>query len=389
MPASPAATFHRHALIPLLVAVAIGACSPGDRVPEAGQTRAQPSVAVTNPPRPPAQPVSALPSPGASPVPLTGYDVPGWAEAVAAVEEKRGSNQRLVVPAALMHGADRRVFLATQLADATETRVHTPHDLADVAAMLRSGELVEVPPLSEDHLLYDVGADVHVDPLSHYDPGTNDVTPLPSASEEYQAVTALAADYGGHSYDLTQPSDSTRFQARLLSSLRPEARDVLDELARAYHERFGRRLPVSSLVRTLQYQRRLSRVNPNASRLELSPHTTGLAFDVLYKFMPNDEQDFVMQEIARLEQEGRVEALRERRNCFHVYVFESRQRPAGTLVASFFDEVEAAHPGSAPGATVSRPRAGARARTAAVRRGGAKRRASAAARTRKARRPPR
>jgi hypothetical protein len=333
--------------------------------------------------------VAPLPSPGASPIPLTGYDVPGWPEAVAQMEEKRGSNERLSVPPELQHGSDRRVFLASQLADATESRVHTPHDLADVAMMLRSGELVEVPPLTDDHLLYDVGADVHVDPFSHYDPGTNDVTPLSPDSEEYAAVTALAADYGGYAYDLTQRSDSARFQARLLSSVRPEARAVLDQLAAAYRARFGRRLPVSSLVRTMQYQRRLSRVNANASRLELSPHTTGLAFDVLYKFMANDEQNFVMREIARLEQEGRVQGLRERNNCFHVYVFESGQRPAGTLVASFFDEVEAAHPGSAPRATVSRPRAGAKARTAAARKAPAKKKAAAPARTRKARRSPR
>jgi hypothetical protein len=371
------------------MAVAIGACSTGDRGTVSDRPDEPPAPSVTSEAPPPAQRVQPLPSPGASPVPLTGYDVPGWTEAVAALEEKRGSNERRVVPPELLHGSDRRVFLATQLADATETRVHTPHDLADVARMLRAGELVEVPPLTDDHLLYDVGADVRVDPLSHYDPEANEVTPLAPDSEEYRAMTELAAGYGGYTYDLAEPSDSTRFQARLLSSLRPEAKEVLDELARAYHGRFGRRLPVSSLVRTLQYQRRLSRVNRNASRLELSPHTTGLAFDVLYKFLPNDEQNFVMQEIARLEQEGRVEALRERNNCFHVYVFERGQRPEGPLVATFFDEVEAAHPGSAPGATVSRARASGKARTASARKGSAKRKATASARTRKARRPPR
>jgi hypothetical protein len=357
---------HRTALVLLLPALAAGACARGDRAPQPAQTGETPAAPVTTAPAPPVQPVSPLPAPSASPLPLTGYDVAGWAEAVAEVEQKRGSNERLSVPPELRHAADRRVFLATQLADATQTRVHTPHDLADVARMLRSGELVEVAPLTNLHLLYDVGADVHVDPLAHYDPETNEVTPLAPASDEYQAVTSLAAGFGGYSYDLSQPSDRARFQARLLSGLRPEARDVLDELAKAYQARFGRRLPVSSLVRTLQYQRRLTRVNPNASRLELSPHTTGLAFDVLYKFMPNDEQNFVMQELARLEQEGRVEALRERRNHIHVYVFEHGQRPAAPLVASFFDEVEAAHPGSAPRTTVSRTRAaGPRARVAA------------------------
>jgi hypothetical protein len=187
MPAESTAVFHRHALVPLLLAFTMAACSQGDRVPPQDRPVEAPAPTVTNPAPRPAQPVEALPAPGASPVPLTGYDVPGWTEAVAAVEEKRGSNERLKVPAELQHGADRRVFLARQLADATETRVHTPHDLADVAAMLRSGELVEVPPLTDDHLLYDVGADVRVDPLSHYDPGTNEVTPLSPDSEEYQA----------------------------------------------------------------------------------------------------------------------------------------------------------------------------------------------------------
>jgi hypothetical protein len=386
MPIRPARPFHAHALLPLLPAFAIAACTAGDRVPAGEQTAQEPGVTVTTVPSPPVRPAAPLPLPSTSPLPLAGYEVLGWAEAVQELEQGRGSNDRLNVPPELRHGADRRVFLASQLADATHTGVHTPHDLGDVAMMLRSGELVEVAPLSDTHLLYDVGADVRVDPLDHYDPATGTVTPLSPSSEEYQALTALASDFGGYSYDLTRASDRARFQARLLSGLRPEARGVLDELAAAYHARFGRRLPVSSLVRTLQYQRRLTRVNPNASKLELSPHTTGLAFDVLDKFMANDEQNFVMAELARLEQQGRVEALRERRNHIHVYVFETGARPPAALVASFFDEVEAAHPGSAPGATVSRPRAGPRARLAARRTGGGKK-ATASARTRKARRP--
>jgi hypothetical protein len=330
--------------------------------------------------------VAPLAPPAASPLPLTGYDVPGWAEAVAQVEEKRGSNERLDVPSELRHAPDKRIFLAAQLADATSSGVHTPRDLGDIARMLRAGELVEVPPLSDDHLLYDVGADVIVDPMVHYDPETNQTRPLDPSDEEYSAIMALAANFGGYSYDLGQPSDRSRFQARLLSALRPEARAVLDEIARGYHDRFGKRLAVSSLVRTMQYQRRLQRVNPNASKLDLSPHTTGLAFDVLYKFMPNDEQNFVMQEIARLEQEGKVEALRERRNCFHVYVFHTGQRPAETMVASLLDDVEAQqHPGGSR-TTVSRSRAAGAKAQAASRRAGGKRKPATAARSRRARR---
>lgn len=351
----------------VLLALGTGTCSSEKPLesPAASPSAEQTATTTTLPG--PARPVAPLPAPTTSPLPLTGYDVPGWAEAVAQIEEKRGSTETLDVPAELHHAADKRVFLATQLADATRTAVHTPHDLADLARMVRAGELVEVPPLSEDHLLYDVGADVRVDPLTHYDENTDKVTPLLEGEPEYADLTGLAADFAGYRYDLTNPSDRVRFQARLLSALRPEAKAVLDEIASAYHARFGRRLPVSSLVRTLQYQRRLSRVNPNASRLEVSPHTTGLAFDILDKFMPNDEQNFVMQEVARLERDGRVEALRERRNHIHVYVFETGERPPETLVASFFDEVEAAHPGSAPHASVSRARPGPKARVAAAR----------------------
>jgi hypothetical protein len=318
-------------------------------------------------------------------LPVTGYDVPGWAEAVAQVEEKRGSNERLDVPPELRHAADKRIFLAAQLADATSSGVHTPRDLGDIARMMRAGELVEVPPLSDDHLLYDVGADVSVDPMVHFDPETNQTRPLDPSDEEYSALSSLAANFGGYSYDLSRASDRSRFQARLLSALRPEAAAVLDEIARAYQQRFGKRLAVSSLVRTMQYQRRLTRVNPNASKLDISPHTTGLAFDVLYKFMPNDEQNFVMQEIARLEQQGRVEALRERRNCFHVYVFHTGQRPPETMVAGLLDDVEAQqHPGGTR-TTVSRARSGGGKAQVASRRAPARRKAATPARTRRGR----
>jgi hypothetical protein len=163
---------------------------------------------------------------------------------------------------------------------------------------------------------------------------------------EHAAITALARDFGGLSYNLDEPADRTRFQVRLLSLARPEARDVMLEVAHAYHERFGRLLPVTSLVRSQRYQRRLSRVNPNAALVDTAPHTTGMAFDISYKYMANDEQNFVMETLAELERGGTVEALRERRNHFHIYAFADGERPAEPLVASLLDDVEAANPGA-------------------------------------------
>jgi hypothetical protein len=94
-------------------------------------------------------------------------------------------------------------------------------------------------------------------------------------------------------------------------------------------------------------------VNRNATTLDLPPHSTGRAFDVSYTFMGADEQNFVMSEIARLEAAGRVQALRERLNHIHVYAFDDGTPPSDSLAASFFAEVEAAHPGSAPRTSVS------------------------------------
>ena len=66
-----------------------------------------------------------------------------------------------------------------------------------------------------------------------------------------------------------------------------------------------------------------------------------MAFDVSYRYMPADEQNFLVDELARMKREGRVEALRERRNSIHVYVFRSGP-PAEALIASQLETVEEA-----------------------------------------------
>jgi hypothetical protein len=143
----------------------------------------------------------------------------------------------------------------------------------------------------------------------------------------------LARDFGGRSYDLHDRESAREFQARLLSFLRPPALAVLEELGTAYQAKFERPLPATSLVRTEEYQRLLRESgNPNAADVAPPPHTTGLAFDIYYRFMTAAEQEFVMGEIARLEREGRVEALRELRDHYHVFAFPKGVRPDEKLV---------------------------------------------------------
>ncbi|HWX41518.1 MAG TPA: DUF5715 family protein [Blastocatellia bacterium] len=152
-------------------------------------------------------------------------------------------------------------------------------------------------------------------------------------SADYQAVAKLASNFGGKSYDLTDPSSRQEFKVRMLSFVRPQARAVIEEIAAAYKAQFGRPLPITSLVRTEEYQHNLSEKNPNAARNAVPPHTTGLAFDVYYHFMTAAEQDFLMTQIAALKDAGKVEALRETRDHFHVFAFADGSPPAEDLIA--------------------------------------------------------
>jgi hypothetical protein len=343
---------------------------------------------------PPVEKTEIAATPAPTPEPKTTPVPPEtWAAAIARVEEVRGSAGRIEVPSELQHYNDRRRFLALQMADSKEEGFDLPHDQAELVEMIQRGELVEIRALGDDYILYDVGTASREDPLTHYDAASGkDITLFPDfptyaeedarlADEEkrpgsagakaraqrvllssfyndaeqarrlfaeYRAVTEMAYDFRGLNYDLNQPADRTRFQVRLLSFIRPEARDVLLKIAHDYHERFGRRLPVTSLVRTQRYQRRMVRNSPNATGVDLAPHTTGMAFDVSYKFMAPDEQNFVMEEVARMEEAGQIEGLRERNNSIHVYTYADGHRPAEDLVTGFLDDVQAAHPNSGP-----------------------------------------
>lgn len=150
---------------------------------------------------------------------------------------------------------------------------------------------------------------------------------------EYETLANLARDFDDRSFDLSSPDARREFKIRMLSYLRPAARARLEEIALAYKQKFDRLLPVTSLIRTEEYQRWLGETgNPNAIRIKVPPHTTGLAFDVFTYYMTAEEQNFLMEEIARLEREGRVEALRENRNHIHVFAFADGTPPDESLV---------------------------------------------------------
>ena len=112
----------------------------------------------------------------------------------------------------------------------------------------------------------------------------------------------------------------------------------------AYQQKFDRPLPVSSLVRPEQYQHSLRRVNRNAVTIDTPPHSTGLAFDIDYRYMSVAEQNFVMNELARIKNEGRIEVIRERNANYHVFAFVNGTRPNDDLVSASLEKAGAPPP---------------------------------------------
>jgi hypothetical protein len=336
-----------------------------------------------------------------------------WKEAALKVEEDRGEETgrkaKIEIPAQLKHYEDRRRFLASQVAAWREYRYETPHDFAELAAMIKRGELVEAPALGENFILYGVGLSASDEPFTHYDRESNESVTLYGSDEElnqeyaqldeslkqneeavkelqtqlkeapkndkalrkkideetkdkreeadalkerrklldafyknqkrrallaaeYEEIASLARNFGGTTYDLNDPASRKELKVRLLSHVRPAALKVIEEIAASYRQKFGRHLPITSLVRTDEYQRRLSKTNPNATLIEVAPHTVGLAFDVFYRFLTAEEQQHVMAELARLRDEGRVEALRELRDHYHVFAYAEGRPPDERLI---------------------------------------------------------
>lgn len=81
-----------------------------------------------------------------------------WPEAALKVEEDRGEpmgrQAQVEVPAQLKHYDDARRFLGVQVAEWRKQGLQTPHDFADLIILIRRGELVELPSLGQNYILY-------------------------------------------------------------------------------------------------------------------------------------------------------------------------------------------------------------------------------------------
>src|SRR5215212_11280186 len=275
--------------------------------------------------------------------------VGNWNVAVEKVKAERDASLSgaLEIPPELRHYEERYWFLATQVAEVEKYKVHICQDYLDLAGMIERHELTPVPALTDSYILFGIGQRANEEPFEPFEEVDNqnsNTEPKPVPPEAYQSLQNLAKDFNGRSYDLNNPSDRYALKVNMLSSIRPEALKIIEQVAAAYHSQFDRPLPVSSLLRPEQYQHSLRRVNRNAVTIDAPPHSTGLAFDIDYRYMSVAEQNFLMTELARIKNEGRIEVIRERNANYHVFAFVNGTRPSDDLVSASLEKAGAPPP---------------------------------------------
>lgn len=280
---------------------------------------------------------------------ITTTDPDAWIAAMERAKAARDSSLTaapLIIPPELKHYSERYWFLATQVAEIEKYHVHTCQDFLDLATLIQRGELVEVPAVTDTYVLLGVGQRANDEEFTRFEekpePG-EEVKPIDPASQQqlardYESLQTLAKSFAGRSYDLNAPSDRYELKFNMLRALRPQALKVLEEVAAAYHRQFDFPLPISSLVRPEQYQHSLRRVNRNAVLIDSPPHSTGLAFDIDYRYMTAAEQTFLMAELARIKNEGRIEVIRERNANYHVFAFLHGTRPGDDLITASLEK---------------------------------------------------
>jgi D-alanyl-D-alanine dipeptidase len=266
-----------------------------------------------------------------------------WDLAVEKVKAERDASLggALEIPPELKHYEERYWFLATQVAEIEKYRVHLCQDYLDLAGMIERHELVPVPAVTDSYILFGIGQRANEEPFEPFEEEDNqnaNVEPKVIPPEAFQSLRKLAQNFNGRSYDLNNPSDRYALKVNMLSAIRPEALKIMEQVASAYHRQFDRPLPVSSLVRPEQYQHALRRVNRNAVTIDAPPHSTGLAFDIDYRYMSVAEQNFVMRELARIKAEGRIEVIRERSANYHVFAFVNGARPNDDLITASLEK---------------------------------------------------
>jgi len=112
---------------------------------------------------------------------------------------------------------------------------------------------------------------------------------------------------------------------------RPWTASFLADLAKEHEASFHKPLEVSSAVRTVEYQKKLMRINGNAAPAEgdmVSPHETGATVDIAKSGLSRQEIAWMRQRLLELETAGKIDVEEEfKQACFHITVYKSYAPP--------------------------------------------------------------
>ena len=109
-----------------------------------------------------------------------------------------------------------------------------------------------------------------------------------------------------------------------LHYLRPWSKLFLDRLSNQFRARFGKRLRITSLIRTAEYQKSLEKWNRNAapaSGKKRSTHLTGASLDISKKGMARAQRQWLRRVLTSLKRKGYLFAVEEfQQPNFHIMV---------------------------------------------------------------------
>ena len=131
------------------------------------------------------------------------------------------------------------------------------------------------------------------------------------------------------------PEENEMFKIQKLTHskafLNETAFTILNEISSKFYTETQQQLSISSLTRTLESQKKLTRVNSNAAKGE-SSHAYGASFDISYsKYGEKQGRNYANERVlqALLDQmveEGKIYYIKERRQpCFHVTVRNTKK----------------------------------------------------------------
>jgi hypothetical protein len=106
-----------------------------------------------------------------------------------------------------------------------------PLDFADLAQKIATGELVELPLATEDYVL-DLGGSTDINEFTtfNFEEEKNSPT-IKSDSKDYKILTNFSEKFSSRKYDLNNPSDRRMMKIRLLRTLHPKAKKLLETIA--------------------------------------------------------------------------------------------------------------------------------------------------------------